>query len=263
MVSVVNSLVIFCGLPLVYYLGFDGLLWRAIAAAAFSYLGCLAMDGFLFRVRRNWSETLGLLRIGLPIMILSYGIVAFSSMDRLLILLFLDEQAMGEYAICFAVATIVALLPGLIGQFFYPRMTESFAVSGITRRLVKICGQASLLSAVVAGCICTLCYFMIPIAVERFFPKYAPGLPALGVAIIAYFLLAFGAGPNHFLISTFQKRRQLSVLAASVLTMVTAGLILSDLGLVGIAWSLVVGVAVNVGGLWALVLFSLKRSKAS
>ncbi len=258
LISVINSVVIFIGLPLVYFFGFNGLLWRAIVAAVIVFISCIAMDGFVYRMKHNGREVLGLIRIGFPIMVMSYGIVLFSAMDRTLILLFLDERAMGEYALCFAAATIVSLLPGLIGQVYYPRMTEAFSVSGITRGLVRICAQSSLVSAAIAGCVCLACYFVLPPVVDLWFPKYTQGVPALRIALIAYFLLSFTAGPNYFLISTVQKRRQFMIYVAAAVLMLLSGYWLANYGLVGIAWSLVIGVAMCVFGLWTIVFASLR-----
>ena len=260
--NVINAIVILVGLILVYHYGFDGLLWRAVAVAVLSLLGCVVMDRWSWKMRFDRRETGHLLKIGLPIMILSYGIVVFSSMDRTLILVFLDDRAMGEYALCFAIARVVTLFPSLVGQVYYPRMTELYASTGLSRALLKTCGQASLLSAVVAGAVCLTSYMALPPLVETWFPKYAAGLPALYIALIAYFLLSLSGGPNYFLISTVQKRRQFVVLLGAAGVMTLAAAFLSADGLIGIAWSLVLGVTGYVVGLWGIVLNSYRRPRA-
>lgn len=259
--NVVNALVIFCGLPLVYYLDYDGLLLRALAAAAVTVLACVVLDGWSFEIEFDWRETLSLVRVGLPIMILSYGVVVFFSMDRTLILWFLDPAAMGQYALCFAVARLVRLFPNLIGQIFYPRMTESYASFGISRPLFRICAQATLLSTLISALVCAASYVVLPRLVDSLLPKYVEGVPALRVALIAYFLMSFSSGPNFFLISTVQKRRQFVVLLAAAGLMIVSAYVLADQALVGIAWSLVIGVAGYVAGLWAVVIFSVRGSK--
>jgi O-antigen/teichoic acid export membrane protein len=261
--NLLNAFVMLFGLPLVYYFGFDGLLGRAIAAASITFLGCVAIDGFHYRIKLDWSEALGLVRIGFPIMVLSYTITAFVAMDRLLIALFLDDKAMGEYALCFAAYKVLALFPLVIGQIFYPRMTETYAQSGLSRRVVKLCGQASLISAAVSGSVCVMFYVGLPVVVEMLFPKYEPGLSALRIVLIAYFLLSLSAGPNYFLIATVQKRRQFMVLLSAAGLMLLSGYFLASYGLVGIAWTVVLGVIGYVAGLWTIVARSLRRSNAA
>jgi O-antigen/teichoic acid export membrane protein len=258
--NVINAVAIVAGLALVFLWGYDGLLWRAVAAALLTLLGCLAMDGWRFKITFDWGETLQLVRLGMPILALGYGVIVFASMDRTLILVFLDENAMGQYALCFAVARIVALFPNLVGQVYYPRMTETYAKSGISRPLLGLCAQASAVSAAVAGLVCGASYAILPRLVEYWFPKYTGGIPPLQIALMAYFLLSFTAGPHYFLISTVQKRRQARALLLAAATMLGAAYWLSAAGLRGIAWSLVLGVVVYVLGLWLVVLASLRKA---
>lgn len=257
---IVSPVVSLCGLPLVYYWGFNGLLARSVAVNVVTLLCCVAIDGFARRMEFNWEKTRELIRIGLPIMIVGYGVVVFASMDRTLILLFLDARAMGEYALCFAVAKIMALIPAMIGQIFYPRMTEKYAVEGISRSLVRLAVQASLVSATISGIIFCLARLTLPWVVATLYPAYAAGLPALRIALVGYFLVSLSAGPNYFLISTVQKRRQLVVLLAATAVMFLSGYFLADRGLVGIAWSLVIAVSGYIAGIWLIVLVSVSAS---
>ncbi len=162
LVNVVSSLLILLGLPLVYYWGFDGLLWRAAAAATAGLMVCITLNGWNLGAEFDWKATVGLLRIGLPIMIFSVGIIAFNSMDRTLIALLLDENAMGLYAMCFALAQVLALFPTTIGQIYYPRMTELYAAEGISRSLIRRCIDASALSAAVVAVLACGAFFTMP-----------------------------------------------------------------------------------------------------
>ncbi len=168
---------------------------------------------------------------------------------------------MGQYAICFAVAKILALFPLTIGQIFYPRMTELYASQGMTRRLLIRCVQASLLSGAIVGTLAAGAFFTMPSIVTRLFPSYTGGLPALRVTLLAYFLLALAAGPTYFLISTVQKRRQSVVLLLGIVVMTTCAYSWASHGLIGIAWSLVSGVAVYILGLWTVVLASSRGTQ--
>jgi O-antigen/teichoic acid export membrane protein len=257
--SVVNALVILFGLPLVYYWSFDGLLWRAAAASAAGLLACLALNDWDLAVTFDRRAALGLLRIGLPIMIVGLGTVAFSSMDRTLIALLLDEDAMGQYALCFALAKVLALFPMAIGQIYYPRMTELYSASGFSAALMRRCVEASALSAAIVGTLAAGAFLTMPWIVHAYFPKYTTGLAALKIALLSYFLLAWAAGPTYFVISTVQKRRQLVALLLGLVATVSCGWALRTFELVGIAWALVFGSAVYVSGLWAIVLRSSAR----
>jgi O-antigen/teichoic acid export membrane protein len=258
--NVANAAVILFGLPLVYYLRYDGLLWRISAASVFALVICLAMNRWDLRVRFSWSETLRLVRIGAPIMVVVLTLAAFSSMDRTLILLRLDAEAMGLYGICFSIARVMALVPNTIGQLFYPRMTELYGAKGFCKGLVRRCLQASAMSGVAAASAAIGAVLTLPWVVNSFFPRYADGLPALRVAMIAYTIFALAAGPTYFLIATVQKRRQLVAVALGALSMIGIAYGIAPQSLVGIAWSLVGGTVIYIGGLWMIVIASSRRA---
>ena len=259
-IKLIGSLTVFSGLPLVYYFSLEGLCWRALGAATVSLGACILLDRGSFKIAFDWRETRGLIQIGFPILIVSYALVIFSSMDRLLIWLFLDEQAMGEYALCFLASSTVSLLPSLIGQVYYPRMTESYAAHGLSGDMLPLCRRASFTSAIVAGGLCLGIQAVLPWVVDEFFPNYVPGLAPLKITLVAYFILSLSSGPTYFLIATVQKRRQFLVLLVAAGLMALAGHAWSGTGLPGIAWALVLGVSAYVSGLWAVVWNSTRHA---
>lgn len=261
--SLVNAVAILVGLPLVYYWRYDGLLWRVALAAVLTLLACLMMNRWNVRMAFSRKDTLALVKTGLPILVVVLGLTVFTAMDRTMILWLLDERAMGHYALCFAVARIMKLFPTTIGQVFYPRMTALYASEGMSKNLLLRCFQASLLSAAIVAVTAVGVVLTLPWAVDRFFPKYAAGLPALRIAMIAYVILSLAAGPTYFLISTVQKRRQITALLAGVVTMVLAATLMAPRTLEGIAWSLVAGATVYIGGLWTIVTASTRAARTA
>jgi len=258
--NVVNAATTVLGLPLVYYFGLDGLFWRGVAAAALTLMACIALDRGNSRIRFDRRETLSLIRIGLPIMVVSYALVAFSSMDRVLIWRLLSKREMGEYALCFVSAGLVSLLPTLIGQIFYPRMTESYAAQGLSRDVLRLCRSASVVSAILAGLVCAGLRCGLPWLIEAYFPRYVAGLAPWRIALGAYFLLSLSSGPTYFLIATTQKRRQFAILVAAATVMAVAGYAWSSQGLTGIAWAVVLGTFLYVSALWVIFEQSVRQA---
>lgn len=257
--NVISALAMLAGLPLVYTMQYDGLLWRVVAVSVVTLLACLAMNGWNLRFAFDRSELWSLIKLGAPIVVVVGCAAVFAAMDRTLILWLLDEHAMGQYALCFAVARVMKLFPTTFGQVFYPRMTAIYATEGMSRALFRRCAQASLLSGAVVAVIAVGAVLTLPWVVQQLFPKYVDGLPALNIAMIAYVVLALAAGPMYFLISTLQKRRQLAVVIVAGVAMVAIAGFVVERTIEGIAWSLVAGSAVYSGGLWAAVLLSGRR----
>ena len=251
---IVQAVSMVAGLPLVYYLQFEGLCGRGILVAAVVLAVCVKTNTRGQGLRSDWRETVSLVRVGVPIMILSYAVALLYTMDRVVILRFLGKESMGHYALAVAAGGVISLFPDVIGQVFYPRMVESYARDGLSRSLIGTCARASAVGGVLAGIVCVSLFFALPWLIPIFYEKYVPGLPATRVALIAYFVLAFGAGPRYFLIATEHKRRQLGVLILAAGVSFLAGWYSSRFGLVGVAWSVVIAFTCYVAGLWALVL---------
>jgi hypothetical protein len=73
------------------------------------------------------------------------------------------------------------------------------------------------------------------------------------IAITGYCIMGLSSGPNYYLIATVQKTQQLIVIIIAATVQFICGYFLSSIGLVGIAWSIVVSSIVYVVGLWLLV----------
>ena len=261
--NVISAVAMLAALPLVYTMQYDGLLWRVVAVSVVTLVACLALNRWNLRFSFDRAELWGLIRLGAPIVVVVGCAAVFAAMDRTLILWLLDERAMGQYALCFALARVMRLFPTTVGQVFYPRMTTIYAAEGLSRNLLRRCAQASAVSGAVVGAIAAAGLLGLPWAVHAFLPKYVDGLPAVNIALISYVLLALDAGPTYFLISTSQKRRQLGVVLVAATVMALTAVLLAPRTIEGIAWSAVAGAAVYAVGLWGLVLVSVRRDSAA
>jgi O-antigen/teichoic acid export membrane protein len=257
-----SSLLLLAGLPLVYYQTFYGLCWRSLLGALLTAGMCLLLAGRRFAVHIDWQEIRSLVLTGLPIMAVSYGIVLLQSMDRIIIMTFLDREHLGQYALCTAVGGAIAIIPDAVGQVIYPRMVELYGRQGISRSLIRMSAVTSAISFLFAAIAGAAILLFLPWLLRTYVPKYEPVLAAMKVSVFAYVVLALNVGANYFLIATRNKRRQLGVLLASSAVMFAAGWVLSPGGLRGVAFSVLAGFAAYVIGIWILVLLAGSSSHA-
>jgi O-antigen/teichoic acid export membrane protein len=260
-VSILEAVTMLIGLPLIYFFLLEGLFLRSIITSLILLFACLWLHKWYFKIEFKKEITVELLRIGIPIMILGYGLVLLHSMDRLLILTFLDNEAMGYYALSLSVYSFVGLLPTLIGQVYYPKMMKHYAEFGMSDSLIKDCFVASAISVTVTGVVVIILLLLLPWVVSEYFASYTEGVPAMKISLLGVFILAFIAGPTYFLIVTNQKRKQGVMLSLSLIIMYFLGSELAVYGLIGIAWSLVVAFLIYIIGLWLIVLQSQRKEK--
>lgn len=261
LVSITEAVITILALPLVFWFSLEGLFWRSVLVASSLFVLCMWQHKWYFSLEFNNKVTSELLKVGFPIMLLGYGLVLLNSMDRILILTFLDgrAEAMGFYSLSIAVFSMIALLASLVGQFYYPRMVRQFAAYGISNSLIKDCVMASVTAALLTGLVAIAMALILPWFVTEFLTNYSNGIPAMKISFISSFILATSAGPNFFIITTEQKKKQGMMIGVAVMVIFLVGSKLSSFGILGISWSLVAGFSVYVTGLWYIVLKSKKQ----
>lgn len=256
-----EAMLMLLALPLVYFMQLDGLILRSLICAILLLILSLKLNNWIYKIEASYLLTKEVILIGFPIMVLGIALVVFGSMDRLMILKFLDTEALGIYSIGLAVASILSLIPAFSGQSFYPRMVELYGSKGICKKIIMMCIQASLISFAITSLGVILLYFLLPIFVEYFLESYTDGLMAMKIILISGLLLALTAGPNYFIIASEQKIKQIGLIAFVVVLIFLFSSKLSSLGLNGILWSVVSGSFAYMIGLWSIVISSYISQK--
>ena len=251
-----EAMLMLLALPLVYFMQLDGLILRSLICAILLLILSLKLNNWIYKIEASYLLTKEVIFIGFPIMILGLALLLFGSMDRLMILKFLDTEALGIYSIGLAVASILSLIPAFSGQSFYPRMVELYGSKGICKKIIIMCIQASLISLAITSLGVILIYFLLPTFVEYFLESYTDGLMAMKIILISGLILALTAGPNYFIIASEQKIKQIGLIAFVVILIFLFSLKFSSLGLNGILWSVVAGSLAYMMGLWLIVLTS-------
>ncbi|MBN2604082.1 MAG: oligosaccharide flippase family protein [Candidatus Thermoplasmatota archaeon] len=258
-VNLLRAILMLSGLFLVYRFSFYGLCWRGLIVSFVPLLICLSFDKWNFKFEFDINIIKELFQIGIPIAVLSYVIVMYSSLDRIIILSFLGRQQLGYYALNIAISGALMVFPSTIGQVFYPQMVKEYGNNNNSKHIFLICMKTSFVGFILTVFAGLSVYCILPWVVNTFFLEYLPGLPATLVAISAYSILGLSAGPNYYLIATVQKKRQMIIIIIATISQVVFGYILAPHGLVGIAWSIVISSVIYVFGLWSVVIKNFSK----
>ena len=262
-VVIAEATFMFITLPLVHYFQLEGLILRSLITALILLVFCAKLNSWNMHVEKDTVLTREIIGKGFPIMILGFALVVLGSMDRMLIIRFLDTESLGLYSIGLAVASILSLIPAFSGQAFYPKMIEVFSVQGISKEMLALCGFASLVSVSLAVLASLTAYLFVPFFVHQYLNNYVAGIPAMNIMLTSGIFLSLTAGPNYFIITVEQKARQIALIALVVLVMILFGTKFSNQGLEGILWVVVFGSFLYAVGLWSLVLAAYKKKGAS
>ncbi len=220
-------------LPLAYAWRVPGyILGQALVAVA---LGLFIARTAQFRTALSWHwpDLRPLLHIGFPIMIAGVLYSLLISVDRWVILTFLDVEALGHYSLAIICLGVLGLLPSVISQQMYPRMAFQYGVTRDERGLWPLMLRQSAASAAVTLPVLALVYLALPTLVIHFLPAYAPGLAPARILLIGLAFIPLAGGVGNFLNTVGRQVTYMIVQACAVV--INLGL---DLLFVKLGWGL-------------------------
>jgi len=240
---------------LIFFFSFPGFLagfaMSLLLSAIYGYL----KSGFTIQVKWDLKLLKSLIKIGFPIMLLGLSDVLFYTVDRLLILKFLDTKSLGFYSLGFLVFAPAMFIFSSSSSVMYPRFAERFGSTRSDKDLKNLIIMPikvlSLAAAFVIGAIA----IAMPIMVRIFLPTYTQGIASANILIFGlFFSYSAGMVANFFLAT-----KRLYVYLISSLAVVFINFILSFM-LLKSGWG-IIGVSMGTS-LSYFVLFLILSSLA-
>lgn len=121
---------------------------------------------------------------GMPLLVNGLIWTIVNSIDKFVILGFIDTEALGVYGIAQNAFSYMVLIPSAMSQLFYAKMGKEYGKSGNVGTLVDVSMKFSNLLAAFTSLIAFVAYFFLPILVDRFMPNYSNGVPASQILIL-------------------------------------------------------------------------------
>jgi len=242
------------GLATVWRAGVWGLLWSWLLG------GALAMV-VLRRSLKRPPLTPGRPRDGVPLARAGFALFAFfllsliiRSVDRIALVRFGGNDALGHYSIGLIAAGLVLYPPEAVASVLFPRIAAAAGGARDSEQTrVEVTRVQRALTAVLPLPVGLAALWVGPI-VGQVLPAFTPGVPALRVLAVGAMLLAAATLPGYYLLGLGRGRQALGAAAAAgfVAAMLIFG-VASGAPRVG-----AVAIAAAVGqGLWAAVVMWL------
>ena len=165
-------------IALIYRWHLVGLLGVQILAYS---LGSLAALWFLRRhLRLSWDSYLAaeLVRLGFPLLLVGLLYALLTTTDRMLIALLMDSQAVGYYGLAILLFSTLSLLPLIIGQYYYPKISRCLGSSHSPHQALALAYQQMRLAAFASLAAASLVALLLPRLLPQFLPQYQAGLTA-------------------------------------------------------------------------------------
>jgi O-antigen/teichoic acid export membrane protein len=203
-----------------------------------------------FAFRFDARQALSLVKIGFPIMLVGLVYVLFSTVDRWVVMAYLGTVPLGHYSLAIMALGAVGLLPQVVAQQYYPRVAHAWAARRDTAELRRLASEVRNMTFVSVVPVIVGLFIIVPPAVRALLPAYEPGVPALLVTMFVPAVSAIGQGYGGVLqILNRQVWLLAAILLAAALNLALSALLVTRLGLVGVA----------LGSLASFLFYSLSR----
>ncbi len=165
--------------------GFRGLCAHAATQALVVTTYAHHVRPFPVRARFEWTLARSLFATGLPLFAAGYLQTVATGFDRLILLERAGVEAVGYYAPAVAVLAAMAVVPGALAAYVYPKMSYALGRGQTPRDLRRMTlvaagvGLAAGLPVAAAG------WLAAPFAIARFFPRYLASVPAVRWSLAA------------------------------------------------------------------------------
>ena len=127
---------------------------------------------------------------GLPLFINGLIWTAVNTIDKFVILAFIDTEALGIYGIAQNAFSYMVLIPTAMSQMFYVKMGKIYGATNDEKKLSEIALRYTLVLAAITSTIALVAYYMLPILVDKFMPNYSSGVPSSQILILGLSIYA-------------------------------------------------------------------------
>jgi O-antigen/teichoic acid export membrane protein len=251
-------------LPATWAWGLVGfILGQALAYVLLGVLAAFASPG-MFRPRLDWPRARRLIGIGFPIMIVGVVYALFSTADRWVVVTYLGAEPLGHYALAIMALGAVGLLPSVIGQQIYPRMSFAWAADGDVAGLARLAARQRTMTLAVTALVCVPLALLAPWLIRAYLPAYTPGIGALLVTLAIPLVFGVGQGyGNVFNVVGLQRLYVALIIAATAVNLALSVALVGPLGLAGVALGSLGGFAFLACSLLIMGGAALRRLRAA
>lgn len=202
-----------------------------------------------YRLSWVWDtkELKRLISIGFPIIAGIILIAFFESVDRLIIIRYLDSRQLGYYALALTISKFLLIAQTGVYGILEPKVYKLYAEKGEIVALQNITIQPMVILTLLYPPIMGLAYIGAPYFIHLLLPKYLPSLTCVHIMIVGSFFSIFFLGTYTFIVAI---NRQIIIVWVT-----TVGIVIS----VGINYLLIKagqgieGVALGTVGAYILV----------
>jgi len=196
LIQFIDAFVNLTTLVLVVYFAYFGMVLKAVIVVFISVLFLHYFRPIKVGISLNKSTLIKLLKVGLPIFGLYYFESICGTADKLLLFRFSGLTDVGLYSFGFYSFTVFSLISTSIANYIYPRMSYNYGKNKDKTALWNYVTKVTLILFLIQIPLAIVGYYLIPIVVTPFFPKYILSIPTMNILLFAGVIKSCVIGVN-------------------------------------------------------------------
>jgi O-antigen/teichoic acid export membrane protein len=178
------------------------------------------------------------MKIGLPILASGFIISLLTSIDRLMIITFLNATQLGYFGLSIMLIAIISLIPAMASQVLFPRINFHYGKTGYNIEELKsfVVKPPIILSAILPVVIGPI-FLIIPFVVTTFLPAYTQGITSARIVSLGIYFYGILGLTDYFLVTTGKLKvyATFSIIALTLNILIDFIFIKIGYGIIGIA----------------------------
>lgn len=194
----------------IQFWGFYGVLASILVTRIIANIYLLIKAKFSFSLQIDRSLIASLIKTGLPISFMFLVEVILTSVDRVMIIRYLDSTRLGYYSIALTLCEALSRLPNAIIYTYFPKILEKYGETGEISSLREHFEVPSLILSLCVGLFAGIAFMLIGILILNFLPAYKEAITASQILLFSAFFMALTQMGTRVLI-TINKNRMIIV----------------------------------------------------
>lgn len=202
----------------------------------------LSSAGHHFRLRMELQALQHLLKIGLPLVLVDLTSIALLTVDKLMILKFLNVTELGYYGIGNLVINFILYIPIAIQFVTYPYLLEQYGRAQEVTHLGQYLIPPTVFLSFFLPFLIGIILIFIHLPIKYFLSNFLPGLTAIKIIIGGAFFYSLIHLPSNFLIALRKQNKviQIQVLCIILNVILNYIFISTGMGIKGVALGTVI-----------------------
>ena len=215
----------------------EGVFFASLIAYCIVIFYILRKERFKFKITIMPRRIVELMKFGFPLLTIGIMSIFLLSIDKLMIIKFMDKVQLGYYSIGIMAAEIISFTPHSISYVMLPHFLERYGEKEDKLHLKNHLFQPTLIISYLIPVVIGLAFITAPIAIYYILPKYIQGITPIKILVCAAFFMSIITPAITFLITLSKERKMLSLQAISIIIAIILNylFIINGYGIKGVA----------------------------